>query len=108
MYLLYLENDVWGNFKDGYEVNNCVLTNVCLELPENFTDKELFAKLKKAGIINKYKHFKGLEIDGEIDFQLFMRYKEYPFGDLRPIKEGEMITFTNMHREFKASDFDVY
>jgi hypothetical protein len=106
-YWLYVENDVWGNQKEGFEVNDSVLTSVCLELDENFNDKDLFKKLKKSGIIGKGKHFKNLEIDGD-DRLLCLSFKDYPFGALYQVEEGQMITFTNMHREFNKNNFNVY
>lgn len=45
-YYIYIENDVWGNKKDGYEVNNSIMTNIALYFKdENFSNKLLLKKL---------------------------------------------------------------
>jgi hypothetical protein len=63
--------DVWGNEKDGYEVNNIFSTNAIYELDENMTDKEIVKALKDQGLIKKGIHTSSIEIDGEMDYTLY-------------------------------------
>lgn len=43
-----LSLDVWGNEKDGFEINDQHGTDIIVEIPENATDKEAVKILKKA------------------------------------------------------------
>lgn len=110
IYYLYIENEVWGNSKEGYEVNNSCLTNICLQFKnENFSDKLLLTKLKKASIIRKGIHQKSINFEGDENTIYIEGSKDlYPVGSLYKIENNEMITFTNMHRQFKPENFEVY
>lgn len=46
--------DVWGNEKDGWEVNNQCLESKTLELPEDFNNADLLKELKAKGFIKKH------------------------------------------------------
>ncbi len=109
IYLLYFENDVWGNKKEGYEVNNTILTNVCFELNEDFSNEDLGRAMKKAGILKQYSKFKFLDVQGDdLSYLSGVEYRGYPFGAVMKIKPGEMITITNCHREFNPENFQLY
>ncbi len=41
-----LTYDVWGNEKDGYEVNNTFSTGTTIELPTNASDKDIKRALR--------------------------------------------------------------
>lgn len=55
--------DVWGNKKDGYEVNNLCIQKKDLMIEENSTDKEIFQFLKSIGFIKKTAKFKSAYFD---------------------------------------------
>lgn len=45
--------DVWGNPKDGFEVNNLCREGE-VELPENFTDHDVLKALKAKGFLKPH------------------------------------------------------
>ena len=59
--------DVWGNAKDGYEVNQAFYTNDYVELPENPSNTEIVRALKHIGWIKAGLHVEsvGIEWSGE-------------------------------------------
>lgn len=80
--------DVWGNAKDGFEVNQIFRTNDELECtavlkrynegrPGEFyqyepEDKYVVRALKAAGLLKKRVHTRSLTIDGENDATLYV------------------------------------
>jgi hypothetical protein len=42
-----IEYDVWGNARDGYEVNQAFHTNQFYDIDSNWTDAQLVGELKK-------------------------------------------------------------
>lgn len=52
--------DVLGNEDDGFEINNVIKGDI-FEVPENFTDKDIFNLLKKHGFLKSYIRFEDLE-----------------------------------------------
>ena len=46
--------DVWGNEKDGFEVNNVYKTSDSILLKEDFSNKDVMKALKKEGFLKKY------------------------------------------------------
>ena len=57
--------DVWGNTKEGFEVNDVFKTSDCIELPENFTDNDVVKALKDVGYLNKSCQQRWINIDGD-------------------------------------------
>ena len=43
--------DVWGNEKDGWDVNAAYATGQYIALPADFTKKQLLSALRRAGLI---------------------------------------------------------
>lgn len=75
--------DVWGNKKDGWEVNNlCKEESMSFRLRDNFDNKELFQKLKDVGFIKKGTRFTSIEFEDLSDFGVEFRQKKdgYPLG----------------------------
>ena len=97
MKMKWYDYDVWGNDKDGYEVNdiyaaligsslfNC--ENVYIDVLESDTDKQIVQKLKKSGWMKKTVKDSKVSIDGEIEYQLFIDYCGRPACELRPCHE---------------------
>jgi hypothetical protein len=89
--------DVWGNDRDGYEVNNIypALTgfdlfhaeDVIIDVCESDTDKQIVQKLKKSGWLKKTIKDSKVTITGEMEFQLFLEYCGRPACELRPYTE---------------------
>ena len=48
-----IELDVWGNKRDGFDLNNLFKTGEYISLPVEFTDKQLILELKRAGVIKR-------------------------------------------------------
>ena len=76
-YTVY-DYELWGNPKDGFEVNNVFKGEEGIIISEDIVnnDKELVKSLKRLGIIKKGIHFNSIEIDGEPEYTLY-------FNDVR-------------------------
>ena len=70
-YQLY-SYDVWGNKKDGYQVNNVFKTDMIIEVKTD-SDEELIKELKKC-YINKYVRNSSIDIEGETEHTLYITY----------------------------------
>jgi len=44
--------DVWGNAKDGWDINNCRVVEENIWLDDSVTDKEILKYLEKIGYLN--------------------------------------------------------
>lgn len=80
--------DVWGNPKDGFEVNDNYDTGITLELLENSSDYTVISELKKAGFLKKTAKNTKFEVDGDFSHSLYIdhvtqRRGSYPFCELR-------------------------
>jgi hypothetical protein len=75
--------DVWGNAKDGFEVNQAFLSGTKVKLDPDMTDSQINRSLARQGI----KGVKGVEWDGD-DFTLYATLKRNgrPQGELRLFK----------------------
>jgi hypothetical protein len=71
-YDLY-DYEIWGNAKDGFQVNNVFFAASDVVLSESIVmdDWKLIKALKQLGIIKKGIHAKSIDIDGEADFTLY-------------------------------------
>lgn len=86
--------DVWGNRKDGYEVNNRYRTPHVIDVPEGASDFELTAALKKVGYLNDHLHYRSVDYEGERDYTLYFsstttRHAGYPLGELERLREED-------------------
>ena len=85
--------DVWGNPKDGFNVNDRSKQGT-IELPSDrpnnwdLSDKEIIAALKQAGHINKFCHYKSFSIEGEYEYTLYVSYETRKLGSY-PLLELE-------------------
>ena len=65
--------DVWGNKRDGYEVNAAHYTGEVIEIPESVMDgpdKAFYNYLRKIGFMKKGVITKFVDVDGEKDYTL--------------------------------------
>lgn len=76
--------DVWGNAKDGYEVNNVFRTNEIIPIPNVVlkSDKALITYLKNIGYFKKGVKRNLIEFDGD-DRTIYVSYKGRPEFELR-------------------------
>lgn len=75
----YISYDVWGNRKDGYEVNQSFLTSYFYEIPDDASDYQ----------INRIIGVQGAVYDGDPNYTLYAKSKknDRPLFELRAIKE---------------------
>jgi hypothetical protein len=75
--------DVWGNARDGYDVNDRSSSGTMVELRDGDGRKDIFAKMRAAGLIDKGVKTTGIEIDGDLPWGLnFTSAKGKPLGEL--------------------------
>jgi hypothetical protein len=68
--------DVWGNSRDGFEVNQAFHTGDYIELPDDASDY----------LINRRLGVRGVVWEGEIQFGLYGTHKNgKPACELRPV-----------------------
>ena len=58
-----IELDVWGNAREGFEVNAMYHTGVYITVPEDFTDRDVILALKRADAVKRGVHHKSIEIE---------------------------------------------
>jgi len=69
--------DVWGNQREGFEVNAAYYTGLEVDLPEYATDEEIIQQLKSVGYLKKGLHTKSFQIDGEPDFTMYVDHQKF-------------------------------
>lgn len=75
--------DLWGNARDGWDVNDRSASGEMVTLYENDKDKDIFARMRKAGLIDKGKKTSTIEIDGEMPYALYFNSASgEPLGEL--------------------------
>jgi len=79
--------DVWGNKKDGYEVNDVVNTHIIVELEENYTDKDIIKALKDVGYLKNRLWTKKFDISGEFNLSLYINSTLSKFAGYYPLCE---------------------
>lgn len=78
--------DVWGNQKDGYEVND-LFKEGTIELDDSWNEDRIFIELKRNGLINKRIRRKSLTIRTDVEDFIWIesaRHKDcgYPIYQL--------------------------
>jgi hypothetical protein len=77
--------DVWGNARDGWEVND-VFYDSTVDIPKviaTSTDAELIKYLKQIGFLTKRFRASMVEITGEASYTLYFEYNGKPEFELR-------------------------
>lgn len=90
--------DVWGNAKDGYEVND-VFSRGHIEIPVSVLelrnsddfhsfDSRLMKSLRKVGVLKGFQ-CRSVEIEGEPDYTLYFNQKRdsLPLCELRRVRD---------------------
>ena len=62
--------DVWGNTRDGFDVNDVYPSRGTVALYDDSTDAEIVQALKREHFIDQRIRFKSVTIDGEIGYVL--------------------------------------
>lgn len=76
--------DVWGNEKDGYEVNDAYHTGDYVTLPLEASDADIIRAVKQAGQVRSNFRTKSFRIDGEPEFALYIEHDRLgPVCELR-------------------------
>lgn len=79
--------DVWGNKRDGYEVNNVFRTSEYFDSPDDPTDAQLLKSMKDAGIVKKGIRTSSVEFEdngGEgKNLTIYISYKGRPEFEIR-------------------------
>lgn len=76
--------DVWGNRKDGYEINNATYSGKEIELPAEPTDAQVRLALIHAGYLKKSMRLDRLEFDGDDALiQVSRKSDGYPIVQIR-------------------------
>ena len=82
----WYEYDVWGNKKDGYEINQVFRTAQIFDLSEESlnSDKKIIDYLRKEGFIKKGVLGKQIELGGDpYEDLITLGYKGKPVGEFR-------------------------
>lgn len=74
--------DVWGNKKDGWEVNNAFRSNEVIMIPDGLSYKSLTTYLKKQGFFKSSVRSNLVKYDGD-DYTIYITYSGKPEGELR-------------------------
>lgn len=82
--------DVWGNKKDGFEVNNRY-RDCIVEIPEDAIDREIIKIIKKAMGLKRGFPYAYFEVDGEPEYTLYVNYTSSTFGGWYPVCELEYL-----------------
>lgn len=77
--------DIWGNAKDGYEVNDRYRQGI-VALPKDATDDEVIACLQDNGDVKKGIRREFLEIEGESGHTIYITYKGRPEMELERVR----------------------
>lgn len=77
--------DVWGNEKDGYEVNNLCVEYDDLNITDDATDKDILNYLKDTGfLVTSDRRKVYLEDMGDM-IEIYQRKGNYPLGRLERV-----------------------
>jgi len=90
-----IDYDVWGNNKDGYEVNAAHYTGCEVTFDDSATNRQIVTALKACGYLRKGLHWRSLKIDGELagetNFTLYVNDIRVRSGGLKPAFEMRAI-----------------
>jgi hypothetical protein len=80
--------DVWGNARDGFDVNDVFKTSTILEFSDNASDADIVKALKKAGYLRKGIRTSSIKFDGDDETIYFSDARNgRPEGELRREKK---------------------
>jgi hypothetical protein len=62
-----IEHDVWGNARDGWEINDSRRTGECVVLSTSMNEKEIVQALKEEGIVRRDLRMNMIQIEWNDD-----------------------------------------
>jgi hypothetical protein len=79
-----IDHEVWGNDEEGFEVNDSWKIGI-IELSEDCTDEEILETMKEFGYFKESVKVTDIEIDGEIEYSLYINQSDNgrPLCELR-------------------------
>lgn len=90
--------DVWGNDKDGYEVNGVYPEEKGIVIESGVSDDDIKRTAKKVFSLKPGIKLSSIEIDGEDDYTLYFNYststKFIPIGEFRHVKTSATMNFS--------------
>lgn len=87
MTMQLLTLDVWGNEKEGYEVNDIRESGIFFRFKDfRVSKKALLKALKRVDYLKKNLKFSSFTVEGD-DYGLFIDYKGMPVYQLRRIED---------------------
>lgn len=79
--------DVWGNARDGFDVNDVYPSHATIELPDEIVpDAQIIKALKDIGDIRPRIRASSIEIEGEQGYSLYVSYRNRPEYELRAVR----------------------
>jgi len=78
--------DLWGNKKDGYEINDLYPSNISLDIGPDDSDEIIIKKVRKEMI--KKPHTKSFTIYGDYADRIYVELRGVPLYELRPVANG--------------------
>lgn len=76
-----------ASYKDGYEVNDAHYTGITIELPDNFTNKQLKSALYKSGFFGRGITKAKIDCEGEEDYSTYVNQTSNRVGGFKPLIE---------------------
>ena len=64
--------DVWGNAREGFDVNDVYPSRGRVTIPDDTTDAEVVQALKREGFIDSRIRFNSVSVDGESGYSLYI------------------------------------
>ena len=79
--------DVWGNAREGFDVNDVYPSRGKVTIYDDATDKEVVQSLKREGFIDSNIRFSSVTVDGEAGDYLYIgeARTSRPVYELRPV-----------------------
>jgi hypothetical protein len=73
-----IEYEVWGNKRDGFEINDCFRVMKGIEIDDNDTDKDIVKKLKEVGYLKNTVRMNQMVIERNSESMIeFYERKDY-------------------------------
>lgn len=69
-----VELDVWGNAREGFDINNLYKSGVYISLPMEFGSADVILALKRAGWMKQGIHHKSVHVDGDFETFIFIEH----------------------------------
>lgn len=75
--------DVWGNKKDGYEINNVFASDIIIVVPDDWSKSDIIKQLKEEWGMKKGYQARHFQFEGDDEYSLYL----YRLSDYLPVCE---------------------